>query len=43
MMEIKGRPGGGTRLPIRTVLTEKKRVFVSELERLGLLATEPTG
>lgn len=43
MMEIMGRPVGGTRLPIRTVTSEKKRFLAAELERLGLLASEPMG
>ena len=43
MMEIMGRPVGGTRLPIRTVSGEKKKFLASELERLGLLAGEPAG
>lgn len=43
MMEIMGRPVGGTRLPIRTVSPEKKRFLAAELERLGLTASEPTG
>ncbi len=43
MMDIMGRPVGRTRLPIRYVSDERKRFLASELERLGLLGTEPHG
>lgn len=43
MMEIMGRPVGPTRLPILPASAERKRFLAAELERLGILADEPSG
>ena len=43
MWAIMGRPVGNPRLPNRPVTAEKAKHLEAELDRLGLLATEPHG
>jgi 4-hydroxy-tetrahydrodipicolinate synthase len=43
MWEIMGRPVGKPRLPNRPVTAERAKELEAELDRLGLLATEPHG
>ncbi len=43
MMEIMGRPVGDTRLPLIPTSAEKKAWLAKELEKLGLLESEPHG